>query len=48
MKMEDFNNMIEIFFDFIFYKVMIILFVIVGVILNSVGIIVVVKGGLYL
>lgn len=48
MKMEDFKNMIEIFFDFIFYKVMIILFVIVGVILNSVGIIVVVKGGLYL
>lgn len=48
MKMEDFKNMIEIFFDFIFYKVMIILFVIVGVIMNSVGIIVVVKGGLYL
>lgn len=48
MKMEDFKNMIEIFFDFIFYKIMIILFVIVGVILNSVGIIVVVKGGLYL
>lgn len=48
MKMEDFKNMFEIFFDFIFYKVMIILFVIVGVILNSVGIIVVVKGGLYL
>lgn len=46
--MEDFKNIIEIFFDFIFYKVMIILFVIVGVILNSVGIIVVVKGGLYL
>lgn len=46
--MEDFKNIIEIFFDFIFYKVMIILFVIVGVILNSVGIIVVVKGGFYL
>lgn len=47
MKMEDLKNMTEISFDFTSHKAMIISLATVGAILNSVGIIAVVKGGLY-